>query len=140
MSQIGPNPAYAGEPMAGIEIVMHPNVLNKLCEAVHRANQRWWHDPATGASVQRNVGEMLALVHSEISEALEGDRKNLMDDKLPDIDMFTVELADAVIRIFDIAGAHCPRFGEAFVRKMAYNAVRVDHTNEARLAEGGKKY
>ncbi len=122
------------------ELVMTPTTLNALCAGVKRANEHWWRDPATGELKQRNVGEMLALVHSEISEALEGDRKNLMDDKLPHRKMFEVELVDAVIRIFDIAGHLCPTFGEAFCEKMTYNAIRPDHKNEARLAENGKKY
>lgn len=52
----------------------------------------------------KNVGELLCLVHSEISEAMEGHRKGLMDDKLPHRPMLEVELADAVIRVFDMAG------------------------------------
>lgn len=82
------------------------------------------------------------LTVSELSEAMEGHRKGLMDDKLPHRKMFEVELADALIRIFDIAGAPelCLDVGGAFVEKMLYNAKRKDHTNEARLAEGGKKY
>lgn len=66
----------------------------------------WWTDLQTGESLKgrRSPLELLALVHSELSEALEGDRKNLMDDKLPHRSMFEVELADAVIRAYDIAG------------------------------------
>lgn len=90
--------------------------------------------------LKRNVGEMLALVHSEISEGLEGSRKNLMDDKLPHRSMFEVELADAVIRIFNIAGGLNLDLGGAFVEKMAFNAVREDHKLENRMREHGKKY
>ena len=90
--------------------------------------------------VSRNVGEMLALVHSEISEALEGHRKDLMDDHLPHRKMFEVELADAVIRIFDIAAGLGLDLGGAFEEKMEYNARRRDHQLEARRLAGGKKY
>ncbi len=37
---------------------------------------------------------------------MEGERKDLMDDKLPHRKMAEVELADALIRIFDYAGAY----------------------------------
>lgn len=60
----------------------------------------WWIDPKTGASITDNpycFSSKLCLVHSEISEAMEGDRKDLMDDKLPHRKMREVELADAVI-------------------------------------------
>ena len=47
----------------------------------------------------RNVGELLCLIHSEISEAMEGARKDLMDTHLTHRSMMEVELADAIIRI-----------------------------------------
>lgn len=83
---------------------------------------------------------MLCLVHSEVSEAMEGHRKNLMDDKLPHRKMFEVELADAIIRILDIAGAHELDLGGAIVEKLQYNMFRPDHKIENRLKEDGKKY
>ncbi len=46
----------------------------------------------------------MSLVHSEISEALEGARKNLMDDKLEHRTMFEVEIADVAIRLGDLVG------------------------------------
>ena len=80
------------------------------------------------------------LCVSELSEAMEGHRKNLMDDHLPTRKMFEVELADCIIRIFDIAGAVGLDLGGAFVEKMTYNANRADHKPENRLKENGKKY
>lgn len=118
----------------------YANFIQEMAADVHRRNARWWRDPATHEPIQRNVGEMLCLVHSEISEAMEGHRKGLMDDKLPHRSMIEVELADAVIRIFDIAGGLKLDLGGALQEKLNFNAVRVDHTDEARLAEGGKKY
>lgn len=88
----------------------------------------------------RNVGELLALSHSELSEALEGHRKNLKDDKLPHRKMLEVELADAIIRIFDISAGLGLDLGGAFVEKMEYNRTRKDHSLEERMKEGGKKY
>lgn len=114
--------------------------LNLIAADVHRANKKWWIDIHTGEQLQRNVGEMLCLIHSELSEAMEGHRKNLMDDKLPHRPMIEVELADALIRILDLAHGLTLDLGGAFVDKMAYNATRHDHTREARLAANGKKY
>jgi NTP pyrophosphatase (non-canonical NTP hydrolase) len=114
--------------------------INELVTWCHEANRHWWQDPATGAPVRVNVGEKLMLVVSELAEAMEGDRKGLKDDKLPARSMLEVELADAVIRIFDLAGRLGLDLGGALVEKMAYNATRADHKPEARLAAGGKKY
>lgn len=88
----------------------------------------------------RNVGELLCLTISEVSEAMEGVRKNLMDDKLPHRKMFEVELADTLIRIFDIAGAYNLDLGGAISEKRAYNAIRKDHKIETRLEDNGKKF
>lgn len=63
-----------------------------------------------------------------------------MDDKLPHRPMVEVELADAVIRIMDLAGALNLDIGGAIAEKMAFNKIRPDHKPEARLAEGGKAY
>ena len=114
--------------------------LNHLCIKVHAANFKWWQDPITGQPIKRNKGELIALIHSEISEALEGERKDLMDDKLPHRKMAEVELADAIIRIMD----YCAGFGYdlqgAFDEKMAFNATREDHKHEARRIAGGKQF
>jgi len=81
----------------------------------------------------------LALVHSEISEALEGARKGINDDHLPARLMLEVELADAVIRIADLAGALGLDLGGAIADKMVYNAQRLDHKREVRAGALGKK-
>lgn len=114
--------------------------LNALAKDVHQDNQHWWHDPATGERLKRNKGELLMLIVSEISEAMEGERKDLMDDKLPHRKMAEVELADALIRIFDYAGGHGYDLDGAVREKRAFNAVRPDHKAEARLAANGKKW
>ena len=115
--------------------------LNNIGSCVHILNKKWWTDLETGEyPINRNVGELLALVHSEISEALEGHRKNLMDDKLPNRKMFEVELADAIIRILDIGAGMRLDIGGALAEKCVYNSVREDHKIENRKLENGKKY
>jgi NTP pyrophosphatase (non-canonical NTP hydrolase) len=114
--------------------------LNDYARECHQANMKWWQDLMTGQMITRNKGEMLMLVVSEIAEAMEGERKDLMDDKLPWRRSAEVELADALIRIFDYAAAHGYDLEGAYREKMAYNARRADHTPEERLKAGGKKW
>jgi hypothetical protein len=80
--------------------------LNELAAQVHQANIRWWQDIHTGQPIQRNKGELLMMVITELAEAVEGIRKNLMDDKLPHRRMEEVEMADGYIRLLDFAGAY----------------------------------
>lgn len=88
----------------------------------------------------RNMGELLCLTHSELSEGMEGHRKNLQDDKLPHHSMLSVELADAFIREFDICGSRKIKVGTIINEKMMYNANRADHKIENRMSDNGKKY
>jgi len=118
----------------------HELALRDLIELTHKANISWWEDLKTGRRLIRNKGELLALIHSEISEALEGERKDLMDDHLPHRKMAEVELADAVIRIFDYAGGFGYDLAGALFEKLEYNAQREDHKKSARIKKGGKKF
>jgi hypothetical protein len=79
-----------------------------LIDRCHGAAVRagWWTDLETGHRKARNTGELLMLIVSEFAEAMEGHRKGLKDDHLPTLPMLNVELADAAIRIADMAGAH----------------------------------
>lgn len=115
-------------------------IINLLGKEVHAGNKKWWTNINTGEPLDRNVGEMLMLIVSEISEAMEGHRKGLKDDHLPNRPMIEVELADAVIRIFDVAAGLGLDLGGAYVEKLAYNQTRADHQIENRLKPGGKAY
>jgi len=102
----------------------------------------WWTDLKTGEDMRgkRNVGELLMLCVSELSEGMEGHRKGLMDDKLPHRPMLEVELADAVIRIMDLAGGFDLDIAGAIAEKLQYNATREDHKPANRAKDGGKAY
>jgi len=100
----------------------------------------WYIDPATGLPLVRNFGEVVALMHSELSEALEADRKGLTDDKLTDRDGVEVEFADCIIRIMDTAEAREMDIAGAFIEKNRFNQARADHKLAYRAGEGGKKY
>lgn len=75
---------------------------------IHELNFKWWHD-AEGNRLDRNKGELLCLIHSEISEGSQGVigsqslPGDMMDDHLPHRRMDEVEMADATIRIHDYA-------------------------------------
>lgn len=124
--------------------------MKDLIKKIHEQNVQagWWTDLNTGESLtskngepaKRNIPEMLCLIHSEISEAMEGHRKNLMDDKLPHRSMLEVELADAVIRICDMAGGLGLDLDSAINEKLEFNKKRSDHKIENRLTENGKKF
>jgi len=116
--------------------------LNELVKEVHANNVMagWWTDLETGERKERNVGELLMLIVSEVSESMEGYRKNLMDDKLPHRTMFETELADVIIRVFDLAGAHNLNLGGTIYEKLEYNRQRPDHKIENRKLENGKKF
>lgn len=112
-------------------------MIDEFAVLVHADNKAvgWWdnEDPHT-------IPAKMMLIVSEISEAVEGHRKGLADDHLPQHPMVAVELADAFIRILDMAGRLNVSLGTITMEKRAYNAVRADHKRKNRAAEGGKKY
>lgn len=117
------------------------NTFNDFCAMVFADNVEagWYTDLATGERKDRNVGELLMLIVSEVAEGMEGYRKSLQDDKLPRRSMLEVEMADAVIRIADLCGYLGLDLGGAIEEKRAYNANREDHKLENRR-NGGKAF
>lgn len=107
---------------------------------VHRLARHFFRDINTGKPIERNTGELIALMHSELSEMLEGVRKNAMDSHLPLRRAEEVELADLIIRALDYAAYRKLDISAAVREKLQYNASRKDHTDEARRAVHGKKF
>lgn len=96
-------------------------MINVLCkEAYLTAKSKGWHDEP------RETGTLLALIHSEVSEALEADRKGNADN-------FAEELADVCIRVFDLCGLKEIDLESAISKKMEYNKTRT-------YKHGGKAY
>jgi len=98
-------------------LIEHLQSLCKRCHAI-AAHHGFW--PPEG----RNKGEQLALVHSEVSEMLEGVRTASMDSHLPQYTSEEVECADTLIRLFDYIGGHRLRTVRALLAKIEYNEGR----------------
>lgn len=121
------------------KMIYNINMLRDKC--FQNALDAGWHtDLETGELIERNKAEMLMLIVSEVAEAMEGVRKDLKDDHLPERNMEEVELADTVIRIMDYAGRWGLDIGGAIIEKLEYNKNRADHKIENRKLDGGKKF
>ena len=102
--------------------------IEQLCWRAHAAARRkgFWDEP-------RNQGELIALMHSELSEALEALRAgDPPSEHIPEFSAVEEELADVLIRVFDFCGAHEYRLTGAIEAKMKYN--------EGRARKHGKKF
>lgn len=121
-------------------------MINILAKEIHQNNvQKGFYEN------EKNIGEMLALIHSEVSEALEADRKDkyttgtievinsfaidemfITDFNIGVKDTFEDELADIVIRVMDLAEFKGINLEAHILAKMRFNAMRPH--------KHGKKY
>ena len=100
-----------------------------LTEHIHEiaVEHGWWEK-------DRNVGEAIALMHSELSEALEGDRHgDPPSEHIPRFSAVEEELADVVIRVLDFAKGFGYDIPAAVMAKVEFN-------NNRPYKHGGKSY
>lgn len=105
------------------------SALMLLQDDIHQTavDKGWWDK-------KRNDGEAIALMHSELSEALEALRAgNPPDDKVPEFSGLEAELADCIIRILDFSGGRNLRVVEALFAKHQMNKGRS-------YKHGGKQF
>lgn len=122
-------------------------MLNELAQQIHQNNieKGFYEKP-------KNIGEMLCLIHSEVSEALEADRKDKYCSKTDMVEMnnrkteeifineyvlnvkgtFEEEMADIIIRVLDMCAFKGIDIEQHVVAKMRANRNRIKYH--------GKKY
>lgn len=122
---------FFGRPLTDEENDEFVRLFDLKMQEAHQCaiDHGWWED----GYEDRNKAEMICLMHSELSEALEALRKDAMDDKLTQYKGDGVELGDTNIRIFDYCAAFDIPLGRIIVEKMSFNDKRPHK-------HGGKKF
>lgn len=115
-----------------IELLQKKQSISMLIHSAHQnaINKGWYEDP-------RTFGELIALMHSELSEALEDYRAgraiNEIYYKGEKPCGVPIELADVLIRVFDLCGYYGIDLEGAVKKKMHYNATRERRHGGKRL-------
>ena len=95
-------------------------MIHSVAKSVYKnaVNHGFWNE-------EPNDGERMALIHAEISEALEALRDgNPSSNKIMDYSSLEEELADAVIRIMDYCFGKDLDIAGAILAKIEYNRSR----------------
>lgn len=104
--------------------------LNQLADMIHDNSMAhgWWDDSISEA-------EIIALCHSELSEALEAYRNDepLIWDNNGKPDGFAIEMIDCMIRIFDYLGYLGVDVATALAQKHLYNVTRSYRHNGKKI-------
>lgn len=123
--------------------------INALQQVAHANSSKagWWKHPDGQDLLEADpryapyvLATKMMLMVSETAEAMEGIRKDAMDDKLPHRTMEECEIADIIIRALDYAGKRKLDIAGAILEKMDFNTTRPDHNMDNRRKPGGKKF
>jgi hypothetical protein len=120
------------QPLPAYAVLSNLDAVNNLAEAISKwaADKGFWQQAVEPShpnveKVQRmKKFEKIALMHSELSEMLEGLRQGVMQALPEGITNEEEELADLIIRALDYAGHYKLRIGQAIGVKMAKNEGR----------------
>lgn len=103
----------------------HVTNIDHLAKQIHKQHKKseWWSE------VSPCIFTKIQLISTEVAEATEGERKDLMDDHLPERKMAEVELADAMIRVLDLGGYLKLKFveGVTLPPDNFFNSATVGH-------------